>query len=101
MKRETKLEECNGYSCEVTVATYGLDEEQHDLAVKAVKGNLRAVGGYEIEEVDNETIEIWQDDAEDEEYKEFLALADDCYEVLAFNSVLGDFSQTLGEIIVY
>ena len=95
MKRETKLE--NGK----VVATYELDEEQHDLAVKAVKDNLRVVGGYELEEVDDETIEIWQDDAEDEEYKDFLALANDCYEVFTLNSVLGDFSQPLGEVIVY
>lgn len=95
MKKETKLS--NGQ----VVASYGLDQEQHDLAVKAIENDSNVAGGYELEEVDSETIEIWKDDADEEEYKEFLDLADDCYEVYTLNSVLGDFSQPIGEVIVY
>lgn len=94
MRRETK----SGHK---TIATYGLSEEQHNVAVECVEGNLRGKGGYKVIEVDDDTWNIWHEDAEGE-YKDFLqeAIGNDA-EKYTLNDYIGDFGQPIGEVIVY
>ena len=87
------------------VETYDLSEEQHDIAVDMARNNKRKVGSYTLEEVDGEMVNVWIADAHSEgetEYAEFLreALAESA-EIYTLNDHLGDFSQPIGEVVVY
>lgn len=99
MRRKTKL--ANG----LVVETYSLSESQHEAAVMAAEEDLRRVYGYEVAEVEDEMVDIWLEDAkkeDDMEYVEFLRTAiDNNAEVLTLNDSIGDFTQTIGEIIIY
>ena len=95
MKRVTTLD---GFRVE----TYDLSEEQHNLAVDMVKRGINANGNYTLEDVDADTLDIWIDDAEDEDYKNFLANAQwNDAEIYTLDDWLGDFYQTIGEVVVY
>ena len=85
----------------IVVETLDLDENQHKAAVKAIENDLRCIDGYKIKEVDNETLEIWREDAEnegDDFSGEFYQRAiDNDAEVYT----LEDDIQPIGDIIVY
>lgn len=93
-----KKTECNGK----TIETYGLSDGQHQAAVKAISNNLRSVNNYKVVEVDEEMVEVWEEDAKDVSYKEFLSSAiEKGADVYTLNDTIGGFSQPIGEIIVY
>jgi hypothetical protein len=85
--------------------TFGLSEEQHEIAIDLAKNNKRKVGSYTLEEVDDEMVNVWIADAHsegEEEYAEFLrkALASNA-EIYTLTDHLGGFSQPIGEVVVY
>lgn len=85
--------------------TFGLSEEQHEIAIDLAKNNKRKVGSYTLEEVDDEMVNVWISDAHsegEEEYAEFLrkALASNA-EIYTLTDHLGGFSQPIGEVAVY
>lgn len=96
MRRETKENKFLGR----TIITYGLTEEQHNIAVECVQGNLRGKGNYDLDDVDEDTLKVWHEGAEGE-YKEFLEEAiDNNADVYTLNDTLGGFSQPIGEVVV-
>ena len=98
MKRTTIINEEN----QLKVSTYGLTEEQHNLAVKGVKENLRKVGGYKLKDIDRFVFEDLYEDTEDGDYKDFLEIGTgDAEEVLSLVDVSGGFEQVIGEVIVH
>jgi hypothetical protein len=85
--------------------TFGLSEEQHEIAIDLAKNNKRKVGSYTLEEVDDEMANVWIADAHsegNEDYAEFLrkALAESA-ELYTLTDHLGEFSQPIGEVAVY
>jgi hypothetical protein len=87
------------------VETFGLSDELHNIAVDMVKNDIDVYGNYSLEEVDADMLDCWIENAQndgDEEYEQFLSEAQllDA-EVYAFTDHLGDFSQTIGDVVVY
>ena len=81
---------------------YGLNEYQEGIARDIYENNKRWSGNYTLEEVDKETAEIWRDDTDDEEYRTFLTEALEAgAEIYSLTDHLGDFSQPVGEMVVY
>lgn len=100
MKRITSLG--NSYRIE----TYDLSEELHDMVVnRMVKKHRFNVGGYRLENTDEEMANVWIDDAHsegNEEYAEFLreALAENA-DLYTLKDTCGGFDQEIGEVAVY
>ena len=93
-----KKTECDGF----VVETFALSDGQHQIAVKAIKKNLRSVGNYKVKEVTSDEVEIWLEDADDIHYKNFLHTAvDNGADVYTLTDNIGGFGQPIGEIIVY
>lgn len=81
---------------------YGLSDEQEAIARDIYENNKRWSGNYTLEEVDKETVEIWRNDTDDEEYREFLTdVLENGAEIYSLTDHLGDFSQPIGEVAVY
>ena len=81
---------------------YGLDANQEDIAKDIYENNKRKSGTYTLEEVDDDTAEIWRDDTDDDEYRAFLTDAlEDGAEIFTLTDHLGGFSQPIGEVAVY
>ena len=86
------------------VESFGLTQEQHDLAVRMIDQNENG-GNYSLEEVDPDMLACFIENAKednDKEYEEFLVNAKSHgADVYAFTDHLGDFSQELGDVAVY
>ena len=81
---------------------YGLEDYQEEIAKKLYEENKRCIGSYTLESVDRETAMIWLEDTDDEEYREFLEDAlENGGEIFSLVDHLGDFSQPIGEMVVY
>ena len=84
---------------------YGLTDDQEKIAKDLYENNKRWYGSYTLEEVDDDTLDSWIDNAKDdgdEEYEEFLTDArDNGTDVFSLVDHLGDFSQPIGEMVVY
>ena len=100
MKRITTL----GNSCRVE--TFGLHEYQHDMVVEhMVKEHRFNIGGYRLDSVDGEMVNVWIADAHsegNEEYAEFLreALAANA-DLYTLKDTFSGFDQEIGEVAVY
>lgn len=82
--------------------SYGLDDFQFDLAKELYEENKSVVCSYSLEEVDREIAECWLEDTDDEDYKKFLSIAlNNCAEIYTLTDHLGDFTQPIGEFVVY
>ena len=86
------------------VESFGLTQEQHDLAVRMIDRNENG-GNYYLEDVDPDMLDCFIENAQkdnDKEYEEFLVNAKSHgADVYAFTDHLGDFSQELGDVAVY
>lgn len=83
----------------------GLSKEQEKIAIDLYENNYRCYGNYTLEEVDSDMLDSWIDtvvEEGDEEYEFFLKEAKKKNaEVFTLNDNLGDFSQPIGEVVVY
>ena len=86
------------------VESFGLTQEQHDLAVRMIDKNENG-GNYSLEYVDPDMLDCFIENAQednDKEYDEFLVNAKSHgADVYAVTDHLGDFSQELGDVAVY
>ena len=86
------------------VESFGLTQEQHDLAVRMIDRNENG-GNYSLEDVDPDMLDCFIENAQednDKEYEEFLVNAKSHgADVYAFTYHLGDLSQELGDVAVY
>lgn len=86
------------------VESFGLTQEQHDLAVRMIYKNEKG-GNYSLEDVDQDMLDCFIENAQednDKEYEEFLTNAKlHGADVYAFTDHLGDFSQALGDVAFY
>ena len=86
------------------VESFGLTQEQHDLAVRMIDKNENG-GNYSLEDVDPDMLDCFIENAQednDKEYEEFLVNAkSQGADIYAFTYHLGDFSQELGDVAVY
>lgn len=87
------------------IETFDLSNEQNNIAVDMVRNNKRKVGNYTLEDVDDEMVNTWIENAHsegEEDYAEFLRKAlEDGAEILTLTRHLGVFSQSIGEVAVY
>lgn len=99
MRQTTTLE---NYACRVE--TFNLSEEQHDMVLEMVKKNQHKNGNYTLEEIDKDVLklQIWIDESEDKEYKDFLTEASsNSPEIYTLKEHLGNFSRPMGEVAIY
>ena len=92
------------------VESFGLTQEQHDLAVRMID-EVRMIdrnengGNQYLEDVDPDMLDCFIENAQednDKEYEEFLVNAKSHgADVYAFTYHLGDLSQELGDVAVY
>ena len=86
------------------VESFGLTQEQHDLAVRMIDRNENG-GNYYLEDVDPDMLDCFIENAQednDTEYEEFLVNAkSQGADIYAFTYHLGDLSQELGDVAVY
>ena len=81
--------------------SYGLDDDQKEIAAELYEENKRMLGNLTLEKVDEKTLEIWRDNTDDNEYQEFLnECIEERYEVYTLTDHLGGFSQAIGEFAV-
>lgn len=90
------------------VVTLGVTSEQNDIAIKILEGDFsRRFGNYTLEEADADMVEDWLEEAEnepepDEDYIGYLARAiEEDADVYTLENWLGDFHQSIGEVIVF
>ena len=86
------------------VESFGLTQEQHDLAVRMIDRNENG-GNYSLIYAEPDMLACFIENAQednDKEYEEFLVNAKSHgADVYAFTDHLGDFSQELGDVAVY
>ena len=86
------------------VESFGLTQEQHDLAVRMIDQNENG-GNYSLEDVDQDMLDCFIENAQednDKEYEEFLVNAKSHgADVYTLYDSLGDFSQPIGDVAVY
>ena len=86
------------------VESFGLTQEQHDLAVRMINQNENGFN-YSLKDVDSDMLDCFIENAQednDKEYEEFLVNAKSHgADVYAFTDHLGGFSQELGDVAVY
>ena len=92
------------------VESFGLTQEQHDLAVRMID-EVRMIdqnengGNYSLEDVDPDMLDCFIENAQednDKEYEEFLVNAKSHgADVYTLYDSLGDFSQPIGDVAVY
>lgn len=82
-------------------ASYGLTEEQHEMATNAIANNLEGIDGYTIKEMDEDILEIWSEDETDENHKDFYKLAIGSICRIDGVYVVNSGSRTIGELVVY
>lgn len=84
---------------------YGLTDEQENIAVDLYENNKKYSGSYTLEEVDDDMLDAFIDNADadgDEDYLGFLTDVVECdAEIYTLTNHLGDFSQPIGEIAIF
>ena len=84
---------------------YGLTGEQESIARDLYENNKKYSGGYTLEEVDNDMLDAYIENAKedgDEEYLAFLTDVVECNaELYTLTDHLGGFSQPIGEIAIF
>ena len=89
----------------VRIETFDLSQEQHDLVVEMIDQDISTYGNYYLEEVDADTLDIFIDNAKEEnneDYENFLTEAQlHDADVYTLYYSLGDFSQPIGDVAVY
>jgi hypothetical protein len=89
----------------VRIETFDLSQEQHDLVVEMIDQDISTYGNYYLEEVDADTLDIFIDNAKEEnneDYENFLTEAQlHDADVYTLYDSLGDFSQPIGDVAVY
>ena len=87
------------------VVMLGFKEDWKNIALKMLESDTRVFGHYSLEDTDPEMVNVWISDAFSEgedEYAHALqdGLAQDA-DIFTLDNGIGDFRQTLGEVIVY
>ena len=86
------------------VESFGLTQEQHDLAVRMIDRNENG-GNYSLIYAEPDMLACFIENAQednDKDYEAFLVNAKSHgADVYAFTDHLGDFSQALGDVAVY
>ena len=81
---------------------YGLSGEQESVAKNLYLKKDDLHTNYTLQEVDTNTIEIWVENTDDEEYRDFLKDVLDCgADLYTLVDHLGSASQEIGEMAVY
>jgi hypothetical protein len=84
---------------------YGLTGVQEDVAVDLYENNKKYSGSYTLEEVDDDMLDTFIENADadgDENYLGFLTDVVECdAELYTLTDHWGDFSQPIGEIAVF
>ena len=84
---------------------YGLTAEQKDVAVDLYENNKKYSGSYTLEEVDDDMLDAFIENADadgDEDYLGFLTDVVECdAELYTLTDHLGGFSQPIGEIAIF
>jgi len=90
---------------DLKVESFGLSDGLHEIAVGLIKEGKDAFGNYTLEKPDTEMANVWIADAHsegEEDYAEMLreAIAKGA-DIYTLTDHLGDFSQPIGEVVVY
>lgn len=95
MKKVSELSDCR-------IESYDLSDEQHEMVVEMVKNGSYSRHHYTLDKADKEMVEDWISDTDDVKYGEFLKKAlNDYGEVYTLTYYFGDFSQPIGEVVIY
>ena len=89
----------------VRIETFDLSQEQHNFVAEMIDQDISTYGNYYLEEVDADTLDIFIDNAKEEnneDYENFLTEAQSHHaDVYTLYDSLGDFSQPIGDVAVY
>lgn len=87
------------------VVMLGFTEDWKDITMKMLESNTEVFGNYSLEDTDPEMVNVWISDAFSEGEDEYAhALQDGLAQgadIFTLDDGIGDFRQTLGEVIVY
>lgn len=87
------------------VVMLGFTEDWKDITMKMLESNTEVFGNYSLEDTDPEMVNVWISDAFSEGEDEYAhALQDGLAhgaDIFTLDDGIGDFRQTLGEVIVY
>ena len=82
------------------IKTFGLNENQHELAITMVRDNAMNVGNYYLDETDPTQVDIWIENKD--EYSPFLKYAkDNGAEIYTFSYNNIGAEQVIGYVAVY
>lgn len=87
------------------VVMLGFTEDWKDITMKMLESNTEVFGNYSLEDTDPEMVNVWISDAFSEGEDEYAHALQDglaqCADIFTLDDGIGDFRQTLGEVIVY
>lgn len=87
------------------VVMLGFTEDWKNIAMKMLESKTEVFGNYSLEDTDPEMVNVWISDAFSEGEDEYAhALQDGLAQgadIFTLDDGIGDFRQTLGEVIVY
>lgn len=87
------------------VVMLGFTEDWKNIALKMLESDTRVFGHYSLEDTDPEMVNVWISDAFSEGEDEYAHALQDglaqCADIFTLDNGIGDFRQTLGEVIVY
>lgn len=87
------------------VVMLGFTEDWKDITMKMLESNTEVFGNYSLEDTDPEMVNVWISDAFSEGEDEYARALQDglaqCADIFTLDDGIGDFRQTLGEVIVY
>lgn len=87
------------------VVMLGFTEDWKDITMKMLESNTEVFGNYSLEDTDPEMVNVWISDAFSEGEEEYARALQDGLaqgaDIFTLDDGIGDFRQTLGEVIVY
>ena len=87
------------------VVMLGFTEDWKNIAMKMLESKTEVFGNYSLEDTDPEMVNVWISDAFSEGEEEYARALQDglaqCADIFTLDDGIGDFRQTLGEVIVY
>jgi len=87
------------------VVMLGFTEDWKDITMKMLESNTEVFGNYSLEDTDPEMVNVWISDAFGEGEEEYARALQDGLaqgaDIFTLDDGIGDFRQTLGEVIVY
>lgn len=87
------------------VVMLGFTEDWKNIALKMLESGTNVFGHYSLEKPDPEMVNVWISDAFSEGEEEYARALQDglaqCADIFTLDDGIGDFRQTLGEVIVY